>query len=195
MRYSMASAIFTISPAASRRGKGRSARRASPERARSPMARAGPSRDDGGYKPRRTPERTRPGFCRTERRLANVPIVVRLPNRKVLRSDGSDGRLRYGQVCRTMLCPLMGSCCAARSSTAQTCDRSLNKFIRLGLGAVWRSSVRRHRRAERTGSNWRESRHRQTSVRHICPESPSPDRGATFHELPIANRSPGLAAF
>src|SRR5271157_1693526 len=37
-------------------------------------------------------------------------------------------------------------CCTARSSTAQPCDRSLNNFIRLGLGAVLRASVRRHRR-------------------------------------------------
>ena len=29
-------------------------------------------------------------------------------------------------------------CCAARSSTAQPCDSSLNDFIRLGLGAVLR---------------------------------------------------------
>src|SRR5437016_3794193 len=36
-------------------------------------------------------------------------------------------------------------CCAARSSTAQPCDRSLNNFIRLDLGAVLRASVRRHR--------------------------------------------------
>src|SRR5262249_9427593 len=44
-------------------------------------------------------------------------------------------------------------CCAARSSTAQPCDRSLNTFIRLGLGAVLRASVRRHRRTLR-GCLW-----------------------------------------
>src|SRR5271169_377522 len=36
-------------------------------------------------------------------------------------------------------------CCTARSSTAQTYDRSLNNFIRLGLGAALRASVRQHR--------------------------------------------------
>ena len=42
--------------------------------------------------------------------------------------------MRYGDFSRTKWISI---CCAARSSTAQPCDRSLNNFIRLGLGAVF----------------------------------------------------------
>jgi hypothetical protein len=40
------------------------------------------------------------------------------------------------------------SVCAARSSTARLCDRSLNNFIRLGLGAGLRALVLRDRSAQ-----------------------------------------------
>ena len=41
--------------------------------------------------------------------------------------------MRYGDFSRTKWISI---CSAARSSTTQPCDRSLNNFIRLGLGAV-----------------------------------------------------------
>src|SRR5262249_23575069 len=49
----------------------------------------------------------------------------------------------------------MSICCASQSSTSQPCDKSLNNFNRLGLGAVLRASVRRHRRAQRGPSTLR----------------------------------------
>ncbi len=49
-----------------------------------------------------------------------------------------------------MIC--LSVCCAARSSTAQSCDVSSKNVVRLGLGAALRASVRRHRRASRVAS-------------------------------------------
>jgi hypothetical protein len=62
-------------------------------------------------------------------------------------------------------------CCAARSSTAQPCDTSLNNFIRLGLGAVLRASVRRHRSRLILGCFGRSDRRAQTRP-GIVPTSP-----------------------
>ena len=52
---------------------------------------------------------------------------------------GRSIHLRHHQFSRANCISI---CCAARSSTVQPCDRSLNNFIRLGLGAVLRASVR-----------------------------------------------------
>ena len=49
-----------------------------------------------------------------------------------------------------MIC--LSVCCAARSSTAQSCDGSSKNVVRLGLGAALCASVRRHRRASRVAS-------------------------------------------
>jgi hypothetical protein len=76
--------------------------------------------------------------------------VYAAKNRFDLRENTGDRLLLRAQIKDDFsFANYISICCAAHSSTAHPCDWSLDNFIKLGLGAVLRASVRRHRCAQR----------------------------------------------